>query len=144
MTKPRKNRCQTIVLNAIEAAIPWFKHLCTRTSHKAVFVHGSMIDEYCTVVNGTSTKTTLLPTGQYEICRNLKYHDIDTNTNTNNLTAAIPKNGNAAASNNNTNAAILNPPGVTVANNNTKANPPVSAAVVLLCCPGPRSQNRKQ
>ena len=86
----QKNWCQTIVLKAIEAVVPGFEHSCTRgTCHKAVIVHGSTIDEYCTAVNGTSTKTTLLPTGQYKICRNLKYHNIDT------AAATIP--GNAAS-----------------------------------------------
>ena len=75
MTKPRKNHCESVVLEAIRAAYPAFKHKCTSTSHKAVFVCGSSIDEYCIAVNGT--KTNLLPTGQYKICRNLKYHAID-------------------------------------------------------------------
>ena len=109
MTKPRKNRCDPIVLNAIRAVIPGFNHSCTSTSHKAVFVCGSSIDEYCIAVNGT--KTNLLPTGQYKICHSLKYHAID----------AIPdRPANAAAR--------PDPPG-------GNSDPPVSSSVGL-CCHG--------
>ena len=116
MTKPRKNRCETVVLNAIEAVIPGFKHKhsCTRTCHKAVVVLGCSIDEYCTAINGTVTKTTLLPTSQYKICRNLKYHDID------NMVRDPPPAGvGVTAGNNSTNNTNNN---VAAANNNTNTN----------------------
>ena len=56
-----KNACQIGIVPAIQAAVPWFTHRCTGTSHKAVYVPGSLIDEYCMEVNGT--KTNLVPTG---------------------------------------------------------------------------------
>ena len=108
MTKPRKNRCDPIVLNAIRAVIPGFNHSCTSTTHKAVFVCGSSIDEYCIAVNGT--KTNLLPTGQYKICRSLKYHAI--------IDAMPDRPANAAAR--------PDPPG-------GNSDPPVSSSVGLCC-----------
>ena len=66
----------------------------------------SLIDKYCTPVNGTTT--TLIPTGQYKICRSLRYHNI-IDTELNNLSLRINKiNSNTttevhADSNNNNN-----------------------------------------
>ena len=76
-----KNWCQTNVVEAIQKVVPGFNHSCTSTSHKAVYVPGSLLDEYCMAVNGT--KTNLLRTGQYKICRNLKYHVIKRKLNKN-------------------------------------------------------------
>ena len=73
-TIPAKNKCKPFVVAAIKAAVPGFIHSCTRSTHKAVCVPGSLIDEYCMAVNGT--KTNLLRTGQYQICHNLKYQVI--------------------------------------------------------------------
>ena len=78
-TIPARNKCNPVVLAAIKAAVPGFIHACTRSTHKAVYVPGSLLDEYCMAVNGT--KTNLLCTGQYKICRNLKYHVIDETLN---------------------------------------------------------------
>ena len=74
-----KNWCQTNVVEAIQKVVPGFNHKCTSTDHKAVYVPGCLIDEYCMAVNGT--KTNLLRTCQYKICRNLKYHVIDETLN---------------------------------------------------------------
>ena len=75
-----KNWCQAVVLKAISVAHPAFKHSCSSScSHKASIVRGSLIDKYCTAVNGTTA--TLIPTGQYKICHSLRYHIIDTELN---------------------------------------------------------------
>ena len=80
MGRRNKNWCKTDVLAAIRVAVPGFNHKCnTSTDHNAVYVPGNLLDEYCMAVNGT--KTNLLRTGQYKICRNLKYHVIDETLN---------------------------------------------------------------
>ena len=73
---PRNKKwCQTDVLAAIQVAVPGFIHDCGATRNNPVYVPGSLLDEYCMAVNGR--KTNLLRTGQYKICRSLKYHVID-------------------------------------------------------------------
>ena len=70
-----KNKCNPVVVAAIQAVVLGFTHKCTCTSHKAVYVPGSLIDEYCIAVNGK--KTNLLGTGQYKICHRMKNQVID-------------------------------------------------------------------
>ena len=125
-----ENWCQPDVLDAIRVAYPAFKHKCTRSCHKAMFVHGSRIDDYCIDVNGTPT--TLVPTGQYKICQRLRVLVIDKRLGNSSdvlvaATAASATNNNTAtnnnmntATNNNTNTAS-NPGGEpdTAGNNNT-------------------------
>ena len=138
MTKPRKNRCDPIVLNAIRAVIPGFNHSCTSTTHKAVFLCGSSIDEYCIAVNGT--KTNLLPSGQYKICRNLKYHAID-------AIPDPPPGGNTTAG-----GVTADPPGGGGVTTASGADPPVVGATIPGDPPGgvvggimlPRTANIKQ
>ena len=142
-----KNWCQTVVLKAISVAVPSFKHSCTCTAHKAAKVHGSRIDDYCTAVNGTETKTNLVPTGLYSVCHQMRVQVID---------KLLPPEAVIAAANpdlgggdpGNTNAAIHDPPGGSVTRPDppggglTAGDPPVGG--IVICCPGPRSQNRKQ
>ena len=61
-TIPARNKCNPVVVAAIQAVVLGFTHKCTSTSHNEVYVPGSLIDEYCMAVNGT--KTNLLRTGQ--------------------------------------------------------------------------------
>ena len=70
-----KNKCNPVVVAAIQAVVLGFTHKCTCTSHKAVYAPGSLIDEYCIAVNGK--KTNLLGTGQYKICHRIKNQVID-------------------------------------------------------------------
>ena len=110
-----KNKCNPVVVAAIQVAVPGFTHICNCTSHKAVIVDGSWIDGYCTAVNGT--KTNLLRTGQYQICHNLKYQvikrkrkknssvrttKIDSNNNTTTEEVHADSNNNNNNNNNNT------------------------------------------
>ena len=134
---PRSDRCcDLVVVKAIEAAIPGFKHACASRSsrHKAKPIPLTVINEYCTAVNGTIT--TLSGDGEYKICYLMKKLFIKTSPN------------------------AADPPGVGVTIPGThRPDPPVARtrpprpqqtmaipleSVALLCCPGPWSQNRKQ
>ena len=65
-TIPARNKCNPVVVAAIQAVVLGFTHKCNCTLHKEVYsVRGSLLDEYCMAVNGT--KTNLVPTGQYLI-----------------------------------------------------------------------------
>ena len=114
MGRRNKKWCQTDVLAAIRVAVPRFIHDCGATRNNAVYVPGSLVDEYCMAVNGT--KTNLIPTCQYKICRNLKYHVFDDvlNNNSSVRTTKIDSNNNTtteevhdADSNNNNNTGIV-------------------------------------
>ena len=93
---------------AIQAVVLGFTHKCTSTSHKEVYVPGSLFDEYCIAVNGK--KTNLLGTGQYKICHRMKNQVIDETLNNLSMrTTKIDSNNNTttkevhADSNNNNN-----------------------------------------
>ena len=90
-----KKCCQIDALEAIQVAVPGFKHSCpSRTSrHDTSIARGSWIDEYCTAMNGTTT--TLIPDQYYSICYRMKTQVID---------ELLPASTNNAA----------NPPGVDV------------------------------
>ena len=85
-----ENWCQPDVLDAIRVAYPAFKHKCTCSCHKAMFVHGSWIDDYCTDVNGTPT--TLVSTGQYKICQRLRVLVIDKKLGNSSDVLVVPNN----------------------------------------------------
>ena len=117
-----KNWCQTVVLKAIRVAVPAFQHSCTCTAHKALKIHGSLIDEYCTAKNGTKTTTTLIPDQYYSICYRMKTQVIDDAFKKRDREAAAA----AAATNNNTNAA---------SNNTNAATPGVVGGIMLPAAP---------
>ena len=109
MGRRPKNWCQIGIVKAIQDAVPGFTHKCTCTPHNAVYVPGSRLDEYCMAVNGT--KTNLLCTGQYKICREMVVNVFDKTLNKNSSvrTTKIDSNNNMtteevhADSNNNNN-----------------------------------------
>ena len=70
-----KNKCDPVVVAAIQAVVPGFIHTCTRSTHKAEIVRGSQIDGYCISVNGKTTD--LLPSGIYQVCNRMKTQVID-------------------------------------------------------------------
>ena len=135
-----KKYCQIDVLEAIQVAVPGFKHSCPSCTsrHNASIGRGSWIDKYCTTVNGTTT--TLIPDQYYSICYRMKTQVID---------KLLPASTNNAA----------NPPGVDImaaaatvpvlkqeagARHDPLVPLPVAVAVsVLLCRRMPRSQNKK-
>ena len=116
---PRSDRCcDLVVVDAITAAIPGFKHKCASRSsrHKAKPIPLTVINEYCTAVNGTITTLSGDRDQEYTICYVMKR--LFNKTPQNNSTAAIrdPPPGGTAG-NNNTNVATIpggngDPPGV--------------------------------
>ena len=75
------NWCQIGIVKAIKKAVPGFNHKCTCTAHLAVYVRGSRVNQYCKAVNGT--KSDLLPTGKYRICREMAVNVFDKTLNKN-------------------------------------------------------------
>ena len=112
-TIPARNKCNPVVVAAIQAVVLGFTHKCNCTLHKEVYVPGSLLDEYCMAVNGT--KTNLLGTGQYQICHNLAFNVIKRKLNKNSSvrTTKIDSNNNTttkevhADSNNNNNTGFV-------------------------------------
>ena len=73
------NCCDNVVVDAITAVVPGFKHSCIsrKSRHKASKVLGSRLDDYCTVKNGRRTRTTLNPHEYYSICYRMRTKVID-------------------------------------------------------------------
>ena len=139
----KNNCCDDVVVEAIQAAIPGFHHSCASRSsrHKAKPVPLTVINEYCTAVNGTITTLSGDRRREYTICYLMKklFNKIPQNNSTT-APGGIPDPGGGAAADPPGGggvgvAAVADPPsggGVTAAGNkNTNtADPPVVGATI--------------